>query len=169
MNRKYNLIIIVLFMILFVNSTIGCRSSNPIPVGITSTETSTQGGENTTTVSDDRGAFHVVVLFSKNEKPIIDQPFYLAEMRPVEGQLEGSYVPILDLNTAPNGVSDENGNISISNVVPGKFALILYIPTGPVIVIDSQTKKEVTFDVSAGQVTNLDTIKLTIDPESVGQ
>jgi hypothetical protein len=119
----------------------------------------------TPNVSSETGAFHIVLKYTQSGDPVRAQNIYLAEMLPVQGQLGGAYVPALDLNKAPRAESTLTGDVVISLIPPGKYALALLTPVGSILVVDSESNKEITFDIIAGEVTDLGTHKVVLDQE----
>ncbi len=116
-------------------------------------------------VSSDVGALHIVLKYTQSGDPVRAQSFYLAEMLPVQGQLEGAYVPALDMNKAPRAESTQTGEVVISLIPPGKYALTLFTPAGSILVVDSESNKEITFDIIAGEVTDLGIHKVVLNQE----
>jgi len=115
------------------------------------------------TVSAEMGGFRIRLIYSDNGRPVRGQNIYLAEMLPLEGGLEGAFVPALDTSTAPRAESTNQGNVVISMVPPGKYALSLLTPQGAILVTDAATNKEITFEVTAGQVTDLGDRKVILN------
>ncbi len=116
-------------------------------------------------VSSDMGAFRIQLKYTQSGDPVRAQSFYLAEMLPVQGQLEGAYVPALDMNKAPRAESTQTGEVVISLIPPGKYALTLFTPAGSILVVDSESNKEITFDIIAGEVTDLGIHKVVLNQE----
>lgn len=109
----------------------------------------------TPVVSPNLGAVRATLFYASSGKPIRRQIFYVATLIPALGAPLGSYVPALDVVTAPRGESDEDGNITISLVPPGQYALALMTPLGPILAEDSDKNSRIIFEVVAGQVTDL--------------
>jgi len=113
------------------------------------------------------GALRVSLFYQKNNKPVQFQNLYLAEMIPAQGSQEGLFVPALDTNTAPKDESSEDGEVVISKVPPNKYVLTLLTPLGPILVFDAANNKEITFEIEAGQVKDLGTIHVLLDPDNI--
>jgi hypothetical protein len=88
-------------------------------------------------------------------------------MIPAEGTQEGMFVPALDTLSAPKDESSEGGEVIISSVPPNKYALTLLTPLGPILVFDSATNKEITLEIIAGQIKDLGTIYVVLDPDNI--
>ncbi len=116
-------------------------------------------------VSAEKGALRIVLTYSQNGDPVRSQNLYLAELRPLQGGTEGAYVPVLDTNTASNAESTLTGEVVMSLVTPGKYALAILTPAGAQIVIDSESNRELTLDIKAGEVTDLGVRKVVLDQE----
>jgi hypothetical protein len=115
-------------------------------------------------VSADMGGFHIRLVYSSSNKPVRGQNIYLAEMLPLDSGPEEAFVPSLDLNTAPRAESTNQGNVVISMIPPGKYALALLTPQGAILVTDAITNKEIIVEIVAGQVTDLGEHKVILDP-----
>ena len=148
----------------------GCQS-NPAETLVTkptvteATQENTQQIVESPAVTQETGGFRAKLLYLEDGSPVQQRNFYLAEMIPVEGELEGAYVPALDTITAPKAESSSEGEIIISNVQPDKYALTFLTPLGPILVEDADTGKEITLEIFANQVTDLGTITVLLDPD----
>ena len=114
-------------------------------------------------VSTEMGSFHIRLVYSDNGRPVRGQELYLAEMLPLVGGQEGVFVPALDTLTAPSAESTDQGDVAIYMLPPGKYALTILTPQGAIMVRDAATNEEITFDVTAGQVTDLGDHKAILD------
>jgi hypothetical protein len=141
-------------------------ASTSIPVEPTASESpAASAPEDTPSVSAEMGGFHIVLLYMETTRPVRGQNIYLAEMLPLEGGPKGAFVPALDTSTAPSAESSDTGNVSISMVPPGNYALSLLTPQGAILVTDVKTNKEITFEVKAGEVTDLGTRNVFLNPD----
>ena len=118
-------------------------------------------------VSEEAGAIKLTVFYPGGDRPVRGKTFFAAEMLPVEGELAGSFVPALDTNTAPGGESDRNGVVTMSLITPGKYALVLMTPLGPILVTEVSTEEAIIFDVLANHVTELETLTVLLDPDQL--
>jgi hypothetical protein len=163
--------LIFLYVIIAIFLVTGCQSSQIIAtqqVTISPTPPPTDAVE-TPETSKEAGGFRVTLIYQENGEPVGSKYFYLAEMLPVKGEQEGLFVPVLDQVTAPKDESSENGEISISLVPPKKYILTLLTPLGPIMVVDAKTNKEIIVEVIAGEITDLGTINVVLDPDNFQQ
>ena len=165
-------LIVPLIGIIYFLLLSGCQSNSPetlaaSPTIIQSTQTSSQQEQivETPAVSQDTGGFRVKLLYQENGAPVQQRYFYLAEMIPVKGNLEGAFVPALDTITAPKAESNSEGEIIISLVEPNKYALTFLTPLGPILVEDAKTEKEITLEIFTNEITDLGTITVLLDPD----
>jgi hypothetical protein len=147
----------LVFLIVLLNA--GC-----IEKSVNSKPSTTPERQKSPAVSTTKGGFHITLIYEQNGQPVRLQEIYLAEMIPVEGQLKGSYVPALDRTTAPGDESNDKGEVVISLVPPGKYALAIFSPLGPILVKDSDTNTEITLDIVAGEINDLGLRKVLLDP-----
>ena len=115
-------------------------------------------------VTADTGAFSLKLFYAATGDPVRGQLFFAAEMLPVEG-MEDSYVPKLHQASAPSGSSDSGGQVHISTIPPGKYSLAVITPLGPVLVEQQGTQEPITFDIIAGEVTDLGTAEVTLNAD----
>lgn len=107
-------------------------------------------------VSNDEGGFTAEFYYHQTDnRTVRNQTILLAELLPLTGgTLEGAFVPVLEPSSAPKSDTDENGRVAISLVKPGRYAVTLYTPLGPVI-LQTEDEKEILVDIVAGEVTDL--------------
>lgn len=117
----------------------------------------------TPVVSPNLGAVRAILFYADSGKPIRRQIFYVAKLLPVEGATAGTYVPSLDTVTAPRDESDESGNITIPLIPPGRYALAVMMPLGPILVEESGSNSRIIFEVVAGQVTDLGSQTISVE------
>ena len=115
-------------------------------------------------VSATQGAFSIRLTYAGTNRPVRGQLFLAAGMLPVEG-VEDGYIPKLESTGAPSSHSDAQGQLNISLIDPGKYALALMTPLGPILVEAEDTGEAIVFDVSANEVTDLGTVAVQLDPE----
>lgn len=128
------------------------NSPSPVPRSLTPTVTATDG------------AIRATLFYTDTNRPVRDQLFFAAKMLPLSGGSATGEVPSLDTNTSPRDESDQNGRIVISLVPPGHYALAIMTPLGPILIKDTQKNTEITFDVSAANLTDLGDLKTDLDP-----
>ena len=85
---------------------------------------------------------------------------YLAKM--LESSSEGMSVAALDATTDPRVTTDAAGEFAFVNVPPESYALALLVPTGPALITDAETEKEVIFSVEAGETVDLGPVYVQI-------
>jgi hypothetical protein len=143
----------------------GCNAeTKPTQPGVNTSNTPVAIAE-TPAVSAEMGALRIVLRYSQNGEPVRSQNLYLAEMRPLQGATQEAYVPVLDMNTASRAESTPNGDVIMSLVAPGKYALAILTPVGSQLVVDSENNREITLDIKAGEITDLGIRKVTLDQE----
>lgn len=116
--------------------------------------------------SAETGAFMVTLRYPDGERPVRGQLFFAAHTIPVP-DLEGSFIPALDQNNDPRGQSDGVGVLVISNITPGKYALTLMTPLGPILVETAGDNEPVIFEIVAGELTDLGELVIFLDPEAL--
>ncbi len=116
----------------------------------------------------DTGAIKVTLISSYTGKALGSADIYCAQMLEMKGTLTGVYIPSLDRLENPKGITDGNGALAISNAKPGKYVLVYMFPAGlPELIKASDTKKDVVFDVTAGQITDLGVLTVDVNPEKM--
>jgi len=143
------LIILILLAIFLIGCKLKSFSSTPTP------------SPEVPVTSQDKGGARMTLLYIDNGIPASHQGFFLAEMLHAVGQSENMYVPALDTKTAPSDESNDNGEVIFSMVSPGKYALTLYTPLGPILIHDNNDN-EVIIDVVADKVIDLGTITILL-------
>lgn len=132
-------------------------------VGCSATSEATQPKA---TLTANEGAVRVVLFYSEEAgRPLRNQSIFLAEMIPFQGgELEGAFVPALDLVTAPKGLTNDNGEVIISLIPPGKYALTVLTPTGPLLLMKQEDEKEIVVDIRANELIDLGEIIVLMEP-----
>ena len=77
----------------------------------------------------------------------------------------GAPIPFieLDVQADPFGHTDENGRLIISNVNPGKYALVLWAPNlTQVALVDPQTNYNISVEVKPGEISDLGVVKVSL-------
>ena len=117
-------------------------------------------------VDENTGAVRIKILDVITDRPaLIGTAFYLADLIPVSGS-STAYIPAIDLTKAPSGESDGAGNIIISGK-PGRYALIMYSPTGMILLIDSKTNQDLLITLEAGKITDMGTVKTRLPADFI--
>ncbi len=101
--------------------------------------------------------------YSDSGRPVRHQIFYVTNLLPMIGNTANTFMPALDARTAPQGESDESGNVTISSIPPGRYALSLMTPLGPILVKDASKDTDIIFEVTAARVTYLGDINILAD------
>ncbi len=137
---------------------IGCTGKQPT---VTGTAQPPAIKQITPQVTVDKGALTVDIQYLDNGDAVRDQIFFLAKL--LGGQSGGTaiYLPSVDPNNSPKGISDLEGNLVISNILPGNYALIVSTPLGLVMVNDAEGKS-IMIQITANQVKDLGTIKVQL-------
>jgi hypothetical protein len=112
------------------------------------------------------GAFTIKMLYPDGESPVRGQTFFGTEMIPVP-EIPDAYVPALDTTTAPGGQSDSQGVLVMSSLPPGKYALALMTPLGPILVEDQATEETIVFDIVANQLTDFGVVIVLLNMEKL--
>src|SRR5574341_607210 len=163
--KMRRLLLFMSIMILLSIISAGCKAETaPSPTNANTSNTPAVIAK-TPAVSGDMGALHIVLLYSQSGDPVRGQNIYLAEMKPLQGATEGVYAPVLDTNTAFGAESTSSGNVVMSLVTPGKYALAILTPIGAQLVVDSESNREITFDIKAGEVTDLGSRNVDLDQD----
>jgi hypothetical protein len=95
-------------------------------------------------------------MLSMQGQPAVGQVLYLASIIHTEAELE---VAALDPVQDPRAESDASGYFAFLDVQPGRYALGIGSPGGPVL-IRGEDGDEIIAEVQAGQSTDLGTIKI---------
>jgi len=166
MIKRSSASIIFLIVVWITLSLVGCnpasQSSTAQPPSPPATTISLEG-----IVSEEAGAVEVVLLYAQDKgRPVKRQILYLADLLPVSGgTLKDAFVPALDATTAPRGETDENGRAVIPMVKPGRYALILMTPPGPILLVREQGGKDAyLIDIEARKLTNGGEVETFVDP-----
>jgi hypothetical protein len=104
--------------------------------------------------SPEAGALTLRLLYMDGEHPVRGQLFFAADMIPVEG-IDEAFIPAVSPMEDPAANSDSQGQLTMSLVPPGKYALSVMTPQGPVLVEDLETLETIVFDISAGELLDL--------------
>jgi hypothetical protein len=94
------------------------------------------------------------------QEPLDDYVLYLAKI--LKTSSEGLSVTALDATIDPRATTDGAGKFTFVNVAPESYALSLLIPTGPALIKDSRTEKEVILSVEAGETVDLGPVYVQI-------
>lgn len=94
-----------------------------------------------------------LLIEETTQEPLGDYVLYLAKI--LKTSSEGMSVAALDATTDPRTTTDRAGKFTFVNVPPESYALALLTPTGPALIKDAKTGKEVIFSVEAGQTVDL--------------
>ena len=104
--------------------------------------------------SADTGAMTIRLAYPDGSRPVRGQLFFAAGTIPVQG-VDEAFIPALDAETAPSGHSDNLGVLVISEIPPGKYALTLMTPLGPILVENAETDEPIVFEITANTLTDL--------------
>ncbi len=96
-------------------------------------------------------------ILSREGQPAADQTMYLALMISEGGEIG---VAALDPVRDPRAETDASGYFVFLNVPPGRYALGIMSPAGPVLI--RRADDEIIVEVKAGQIADLGTV--TIEP-----
>jgi len=107
------------------------------------------------TPKPDLGAVRGILLL--NGKPAGGHVLYLATIIRLES--EGMGIAALDPARDPRAESDASGYFVFLDVAPGRYALGIMSPVGPVL-INGTDGKEILAEVQAGQVLDLGDVKI---------
>ena len=114
-------------------------------------------------MDESTGAFRTRLFYTDNS-PIKRQIFYVAELLPVTGELQGAFVPALDPEIAPRGESDDNGVIVISSIPSGKYVLAIMTPFGPILVLQPN-EEEIFIEINSGILTEIPDQRVLLNRE----
>jgi len=101
-----------------------------------------------------------LLIEETTREPLDDHVLYLAKILTTSS--EGLSVTALDATTDPRAITDAAGKFTFVNVPPESYALALLIPTGPALITDAKTEKEVLFSVEAGETVDLGPVYVQI-------
>jgi hypothetical protein len=116
--------------------------------------------------STETGAMTITLVYPDGERPVRGQLFFAASTLPVP-DLEGAFIPALDQLTNKSGHSDGVGVLVISEIPPGRYALTLLTPLGPILVENSSSKESIIFEIVANELTDLGEVAVFLDPETL--
>jgi len=108
----------------------------------------------------DMGTVTGLLIEETAQEPLGDYVLYLAKMLKPSG--EGLSVAALDATADPRATTDAAGKFTFINVAPESYALALLLPTGPALITDAKTEKEVIFSVEAGETVDLGPVYVQI-------
>jgi len=93
-------------------------------------------------------------------KPYI-ATLYLGTFLYPENDPDGSPLITFSEQTSLQGVQDQQtGHFYFANVTPGKYTIIIWTPVMSMPLRDAKTRTEITFEVKAGEITNLGIIAI---------
>jgi hypothetical protein len=101
----------------------------------------------------DMGTVTGLLVEETTQEPLGDYVLYLAKM--LKSSSEGLSVAALDATADPRAVTNAAGKFVFVNVAPESYALALLTPTGPALIKDAKTEKEVLLSVEAGETVDL--------------
>ena len=107
------------------------------------------------------GTVKGLLIVDTPQEPLDDYVLYLAKI--LKTSSDGLSVTALDATIDPRATTDVTGNFVFFNVPPASYALALLIPTGPALIQDAKTEKEVVFSVEAGGTVDLGEIYVHVD------
>jgi hypothetical protein len=116
--------------------------------------------------SADTGALTVILRYPDGARPVRGQLFFAAHTIPVP-DMEGAFIPALDQNADSSGQSDGVGVLVISEITPGKYALTLITPLGPILVETTGDNEPIIFEIMAGELTDLGELVIFLDAEAL--
>jgi hypothetical protein len=134
-----------LFLLLTVIGCAGQPTPTPIPPTVVSTTIPTS--------LPTLGTVTGFLVDEVGEQALVDYGLYLAKLLEPKG--ETLSVAALDATTDPRATTDGTGQFTFIDVAPGTYALALMTPTGPALIKDAQTGKEIVFSVEAGETADL--------------
>lgn len=115
-------------------------------------------------VTADLGAVTATLLYmNTDDQPVRGQSIFAASVLVVE-DVEDAFIPALDTNVDRNGLTDSMGNVVISLIPPGRYVLTLLTPLGAILVEEEGSTQAVSFEITAGEVTELGTLVVQLDP-----
>jgi hypothetical protein len=157
-----------LFLLLAV---IGC-AAQPVPssptalptdVPVTHMPTSTPPPPTATplpTSLPTNGTVSGFLIEETTQESLSDCVLYLAKI--LKTSSEGLSVTALDATTDPRAITDVAGKFTFVNVPPESYALALLTPTGPALIKEAKTEKEVLLSVEAGETVDLGPVYVQI-------
>jgi hypothetical protein len=166
--KRWSVKLSLLFIVFLL--LIGCSSAHSTTTIPTMVSTLTAAAPTTVPlqVTNDTGALKVTLISSKTNQPLVDALIRCATMLKMQGAMVGVYVPSLDMSNSPWGNTDTTGTTNISNIKPDKYALAYIFPIGaPELVKLEGSDNDFTFDIEAGKVLDLGTLKVDIDPNQI--
>ncbi|MBN1452884.1 MAG: hypothetical protein JW963_17835 [Anaerolineales bacterium] len=93
------------------------------------------------------------------EDPLAGRTIYLATIiTSNDGLME---MARFDITTAPQAITDENGQFTFTNVEPGRYGAILGGAINDYLLADFRTQEEVVFTLEPNQVLDLGEIWIT--------
>lgn len=127
-------------------------SATPFPTEVPATPTPTS--------LPTMGTVTGLLIEETTQEPLGDYVLYLAKM--LKPSSEGLSVAALDATADPRASTDAAGKFVFVNVPPESYALALLTPTGPALIKDAKTEKEVLLSVEAGQTVDLGPVYVQI-------
>jgi hypothetical protein len=165
--RKASVLRIYLIGVLLILSLAGCSSNAPSPTVVPSPQpTETPVPDLKGVVNESTGAVKMVLRFADDQAPVRQQTVFLAHLLPIKGgDLEGGFVPALDATTAPRGETNDNGEVTIPLVEPGRYILIILTPMSPIVLAAPDREKELLVEIVAGEMADLGEVHVFVDPK----
>jgi hypothetical protein len=102
-----------------------------------------------------------LLIEETTQEPLGDYVLYLAKILKPSG--EGLSVAALDATSDPRATTDAAGKFTFINVPPESYALALLLPTGPALIKDAKTEREVVFSVEGGETADLGSVYVQIN------
>ncbi len=162
--RSRHKIFFIGFVLISIFTMTSCTAGQ---IGVSTTPTSLTTNV-VPKVSADAGALKVTLISSITGKPLSNALVRCANMLKMSGTIEGAYVPELNSSTSPWGNTDGNGTLIISNIKPGKYSLAyIFPPEMPELIKEEGKDVDLSFDIEAGKVLDLGTLKVTINPDQM--
>jgi hypothetical protein len=144
-----------LFLLLAV---IGC-AAQPVPSSPTSTPPPPTATPLPTSLPTN-GTVSGFLIEETTQESLSDCVLYLAKI--LKTSSEGLSVTALDATTDPRAITDVAGKFTFVNVPPESYALALLTPTGPALIKEAKTEKEVLLSVEAGETVDLGPVYVQI-------
>jgi hypothetical protein len=96
-----------------------------------------------------------------SDKPIAQTTFYLGELlSPATGEDTDSPFVMMVPSTSPSFVTDEEGRFAILNVKPATYAIVFWTPRESRVVTDLETDESVLVTFEAGEIIDLDIVRI---------